>query len=190
MKIELTYKGKFGKNKGFANTNIAKNIEANTRRMLRNVGEKTAEEMKRHTRPYDWKGRLTDSITWRTRYEDGQMGGKAESEDLISAPRTPDTVDIGTANYMAMYREFGAGVHVTGDRKEFFKKNLREWFDDKIGGTDQEFYAIMNSIRFGQKAQDGEQGQRPFATPTRPYLEKIAARETRFAGFERNMKWY
>jgi hypothetical protein len=182
MQAITTYKGKF------ASMNITQTIENNTRRMLRNVGEDVSRKMKDKAEKNDYTGSLSDSITWRTAYEEGTMGSNASASDMIDRPLMKNAVSMGSANSHAYFREFGAGPHMSKDGSEEFIADMKEWVRQKIpdmGDPDKEggyrFWALIKSLREGQEGE-------PFVRPTLPDLHKIAARESRFAAFGRNMK--
>lgn len=175
---KTTYKGKF------ATANVEGIIDAATDQLLHRVGRIGADKMKAYTRPHDWKGRLTDSITWRTSKDRGTVGGAAKAEDVISAP-PQYSVDMGSACEYAWWREHGSGAHVSSYKHEEFIANMREWFNDKVAplspDTEALFWDIVNSVRQGVDAV-------PFCAPALGSIISAARSASRLAGFERNLR--
>jgi len=181
MKAVHSYKGKF------LGMKVDQLIENDVRRLLAKVGEFGAERMKTRTEPHDWKGRLSDSITWVTKYESGGMGGAAEKEDMLSPPNDSHDVDIGTGCPYGVFRERGAGPHKNKLGSEEFIANMKEWCLDKLGldadGAPEEQYAfwrIIGKIRQGQDAV-------PFAFPSIGEIYKFAEAEAKVFNFARHI---
>lgn len=122
MKTKTTYKGKF------KDCNVNAIVTRATHNYLKKVGEDGVEAMRSFTSPHDWHSRLTDSISWRTQRDQGDMGGNSSEEDRVSAPKDPNTVNIGTACPYAAVREWGAGPHQTEEGHDEFIERMKDWF--------------------------------------------------------------
>lgn len=170
MKSRTTYKG------SFLDLDIAKTIEQDRDRYLRRVGRIGVAEMRRHTTPHSWTGELSDSIAWRTQKDSSPI---SDAKNLIDPPETDEGIDIGSKCSYAFFREFGAGVHGTKDGSAEFIDRMKDWFRDKIGGNpdgDESFlfWHIVNTIRYGPKAQAGTQNKAPFVMPSLPAIISAA----------------
>lgn len=132
-------------------------VKASSREMARKtlirIGNSMVFKMSEYTIPHDWKEELTDSLGWVM-----SDGTSSNSKYPLDVPKSPNSVDVGSALPYAWFREHGAGPHRTNEGHEEFMANLREWFDDKVGGDDYYFYNIVRKIREGQDAV-------PFAEP-------------------------
>jgi hypothetical protein len=105
-------------------------------RVLSDVGVFAQNEMTEITKKTDASGRLTDSVTWqmvggpftgRASDKGSNIRGRAESDDKIDKPTTPDTVLIGSQAPHAIYRELGSGVHKSFEGHEKFEELMKEW---------------------------------------------------------------
>ena len=175
MSVKTTYKGKF------ASLNVGSVIEQQKDMYLRRVGDAGVKAMRAKTSPHDWSGELTDSIAWRT---DKEASNVSKAENLIDAPNNIDSVDIGSKCKYAFFREFGAGIHGTTDGSAEFIDRMKQWFVDKIGGDPEGedsagFWAIVNSIRYGDKAQSHTQNKSPFVVPSIPEIITAAKHYSR-----------
>lgn len=177
MTVVHSYKGKF------LHTNVDAVMDAAIGRLLRRVGRITADEMKSYTKPHDFDGTLTESITWRTGTDRGTINSE---ENLISAPDEMYAVDVGSALSYAFYREFGAGPHQSSENGAEFIAKLKRWMRDKMGkDPDGKDYALFQYLV--KKIQAGQDAV-PFATPSIPAMIKEARAESRNASFKKAMR--
>lgn len=135
---------------------------------LTRAGESTVGMMKKETEPYDFRGTLTKSLMWKT----SRRSSKANTSMEIDKPSSNMEVNVGSAAPHAWYREYGAGPHISSQGSDLFLANMREWFQQKTGmnpndgGEGQSyFWAIIKTIRSGERAQAKEQGKMPFLAP-------------------------
>ena len=147
--------------------------------MLQRAGKEISALMRKETEPYDFEKTLSQSITWRTSKNSGNI---PNPEHMIDAPSANNAVDVGSHAPHAWYREYGAGTHTSKEGSEAFLANMRAWVQEKIGinpdGSDEErgiFWAIVKSIRNGPDAQRSEQGKKPFVAPVEPEISGIAS---------------
>lgn len=145
--------------------------------LLNRAGTDMAALMRKETKPYDYEGTLTDSVAWRT----AKASSKIKNPDhLIDAPPI-GAVDIGSAAPHARYREYGAGPHMNPNGSAEFIQRMKGWVAEKVGinpdGSRAEksiFWAIVNSIRYGDKAERGAQNLQPFVAPVEKHKEAVA----------------
>jgi len=144
---------------------ISRAVEA----ALAQVGETASEKMKTYTKKHDYRGDLTNSITWRTAHNHGKI---EDTNDLIDSP-PPNCVDVGSANDHAVYVEKGTGPHLNAAGSDEFVREIIEWAASKNIDEDGA-WAIIKTIR-----NEGTD-ERPFAAPVyyqgraiaRPILEE------------------
>jgi len=118
------------------------------------VGNAAADKMKEYTKKHDYRGELTNSITWRTANNHGPI---EKTEDLIDAP-PPNCVDIGSGSSKAIYAERGTGPHINSVGTEEFVAEIITWAASK-GIDESGAWAIIKTIR-----NEGTD-ERPFAAP-------------------------
>jgi hypothetical protein len=142
----VTFAGDFLK---LTEVDIIRPIES----VLTAIGEEASQQMKKLVEPHRYKGRLEESITWRTAKN---QGGSVKSEDLIKAPPV-HCVDIGSANDHAFYVNNGTGPHNTPKDADMFVTEVMAWAKSK-GFTEQEGWAIIRSIHNEGTMHDKESG--------------------------------
>jgi hypothetical protein len=118
------------------------------------VGNAASDKMKEYTKKHDYRGELTNSITWRTATNHGEI---ENSEDLIDAPPI-NCVDVGSGNKKAVYAERGTGPHINATGTADFVAEIIEWAASK-GIDESGAWAIIKTIR-----NEGTD-ERPFAAP-------------------------
>jgi hypothetical protein len=157
--------------------------ELNTDRegILQAVGDIAVNLMKKNTQPFDFDKTLTESIAWRTVQQNSFV---PNTDHLIAPPNRNDQVDIGSHAPYAWFREYGAGRHTKADGSEEFVAAMRDWVQRRLGintspsATKEDkaqFFAILRHIRYGAKAQAGQQGREPFMTPVEAQIPLIAS---------------
>lgn len=153
-------------------------ISIATEGILQACGARLVEKMREQTRPFDFKGRLTSSIMWRTQKRHSKVNdwGDTIDEPDVALP----SVDIGSAAPHAGTREHGAGIHLKKEGSIDFLNNLRQWMQARMGAFDEgAYWALVNKIRKGEKAQTHTQGIQPFVAPVNPLVEPIAQQEAK-----------
>jgi hypothetical protein len=156
--------------------NWDKEIPVYVEGVLLRTGESVVSMMKKNTEPYDFRGTLTKSLMWKTSKRSSVPGTSFE----IDAPKSNMEVNVGSAAPHAWYREYGAGPHRTKKDAALFIANMKAWFKQKVGkdpndkdeGQDH-FWAIVNTIRKGPKAQAREQGKHPFLSPVKDQFPSL-----------------
>lgn len=181
MSIKTTYKGKFAK------LDVNRVVTQDRERYMKRVGDVGVEEMKSRTSPHDWTGELTGSIAWRTQSEFSPV---TKNENLVDRPDNPEEIAIGSKCKYAFFREFGAGIHGSADGSAEFIDRMKAWFRDKIGGDPEGegssvFWAIVNNIRYGDKATNGTQNMAPFVAPATPAIIKAARHYSKTIGINK-----
>lgn len=124
------------------------------RGLLNDVGNYSVRNMTDITHKTDASGRLSDGITWQTAIEGTGVGSKAEEGDKIAKPREAGTVNIGTDNPYAIFREKGSGVHTSSVGSKEFIDAMKIWCSTQLninwdGSPDDRgrFWAIIQHIR-------------------------------------------
>lgn len=129
------------------------------------VGKLVSDHMKNEIRSQrdGGEGRLADSITYGSMgtklpgylpYQDaeygnpvaGEVGPKAEDQDVISPVRAMFTMKVGTRVPYARYVNDGSGPHVSANDSEGFVQRITEWGQRK-GWSRDSIYKLMKHIR-------------------------------------------
>lgn len=147
--------------------------------MLQRAGKEISALMRKETEPYDFEKTLSQSITWRTSKNSGNI---PNPEHMIDAPSANNAVDVGSHAPHAWYREYGAGEHTSSEGANEFLANMKRWAEEKLDlHPDRSkadmgiLWAIIKSIRKGPDAIRHEQGKQPFVAPVEPEIPGIAS---------------
>ena len=159
----VKYKG------NLANANLAE-FDANVQAMLNAVGEVGVQIMRdvmEEKLPNgDATGNTRKSVMWRTKVTYRRPEHDDESE-MIDAPPTQATVNIGSAYPNAIFMEYGTSSHISPDGSQEFLEAIREWMALR-GIPEKYFYPIVKKIR------DEGTDARPYATETMTRLSDHA----------------
>lgn len=160
---KIIYKG------SLVNANLAE-FDANIQAMLNAVGEVGVQIMRdvmEEKLPNgDATGETRKSVMWRTKVTYRRPEHEDESE-VIDAPSTQATVNIGSAHPNATFMEYGTSSHVSPDGSQEFLDAIKDWM--KIRNIPKKyFYIIVKRIR------DEGTDARPYATETMTRLSDHA----------------
>jgi macrodomain Ter protein organizer (MatP/YcbG family) len=138
-------------------------IEEATYSALMAIGHRVTTFLKKNiAENHDGEGRLEDSFTYASLgrplsqsspYEGnygnpvfGEIGAKAEENDIIRPVTQPFTLKVGTAVYYAKYVNDGSEPHSTSNDSAGFIERITKWGEDK-GLSDDQIQGLIKHIR-------------------------------------------
>jgi hypothetical protein len=119
-----------------------KDFDAHIESTLEAIGEKGIEVMKENMEHKDYTGNTRGSVMYRTK---ATYKRPDKTEFIIDAPSKENEVDIGSANPVATYIEYGTPAHQRSNNWEEFVAAIKEWAQTK-GIPEEAVFPIIRKI--------------------------------------------